>query len=402
MRLLVLFFALACPVVAGTLELPALDGVVRLAGTGDVMVHQCVKAAARAHAKDDTEAPASGWNALFEDVADVLNVADVAFANLETPLVPAPTADPWFLQSGAFPLYKAPCELAAALRWASFHVVSVANNHAMDQGVAGVASTVDAVRAAGLVPLGGGKTREEAEQPEVRVVHGVRVGFLGATAFLNQPVEFKRDEPQVALLNEGALPAFCRRVRELKSRVDLVVVSVHWGEEEMDEPRERERSWAHALCEAGADVIFGHHPHVLQPIELYAAKDGHRAVIAYSLGNFMTGNPDAAWRTGAIVIVEAARDAAGAVRVSGYGHVATWCTTERVTNTERMIRNARLVAEDPTASPARREAARADQASYERRLEDVRKALGPGWVSVDASGHDKKERVVETPAPPRP
>lgn len=392
---------------AATLTVPTVPdvtGTLRIAGVGDVMVHQSVKHSALASDDRDNNA---GWNHMFEDVADVLNVADVSFANLETPLLDAPTSDPYFLASGQFPLFKAPPELAAALKWANFHVVSVANNHSFDQGEQGIASTVDAVRKAGLVPIGAGHTRELAEAPELISVRGMTVGFLGATEFLNIPTQFDVDDPQVAVLNGGTLNAFCERVRELKSRVDLVVLSIHWGEEEMTRPRDREVELAHALCEAGVDVILGHHPHVLQPIETFPTKDGRTAVIAYSLGNFVTGNPKPAWRAGAIVIFEAGRGPDGKVRLTTCGYVPTWCTASfeslKVTNIERMIRAAQVTLEDPTLTTGRRAAAQEQLAHYQKQLGEVRRALGPAWRDLTSPDrHDKKDAVVETPGPPRP
>ena len=386
---------------------PADCGTIRLAGVGDVMVHQSVKHTAKVN---DDRGPDGGnnkgWNNLFEDVADVMHVADVSFANLETPIIEPTVQDPWFLESGKFPLFKGPPELAAALKWSNFHVVSVANNHSFDQGEKGIASTLDAVRRAGLVPIGAGHTRELAEGPEIMKVRGVNIGFLGATGFLNIPTTFDTDEPQVAVLNDASLPAFCERVRELKARVDLVVMSIHWGEEDSEKPREREVAFAKALCEAGVDVVLGHHPHVLQPIEVFDAKDGRRCVIAYSLGNFVTGNPKVTWRNGAIVIVEAARDPAGKVQLTTYGYVPTWCTndfsTKRVMNTERMIRNATVALADPTLTASQRATAQGNLAHYEKQLAAVRKVLGPSWVDLTAPGHDKKARVAETPAAPRP
>lgn len=381
------------------------EATVRIAAVGDVMVHQQVKHTARC--ANEAAENNSGWNALFEDVADVLHVADVSFANLETPLLAAPAGDPWFLSSGAFPNYAAPPALAAALKWASFRVVSVANNHSMDQGRSGVQSTVAAVRDAGLMPIGGGRTREEAAAPAIVLARGVSIAFLGATGFLNEPTSFPGDAPQVALLNEATMPAYVQRVKALRPHVDLIVMSVHWGEEEMERPREREVRRARALCEAGVDVILGHHPHVLQPFEVWSGADGRKALIAYSLGNFVTGNPKPSWRTGAIAMIEAGRTAGGPVRLTGYGYVPTWCassgSTTKVVNSDRMIRNAKIALADPALEPAARVAWKAQLEHHEKVVAGVRKTLGPAWVDLgaQASRHDDRT-VVETPGAPRP
>lgn len=382
------------------------ETTVRLAAVGDVMVHQAVKHTART-AQECGPENNHGWNALFEDVADVLHVADVSFANLETPLLQAPAGDPWFLSRGAFPNYAAPPALADALGWASFRVISVANNHSMDQGRAGILSTLAAVKAAGLTPVGGGANRAEATAPAIMMVHGVSIAFLGATGFLNEPVGSPADAAQVAVLDEGSLPATIQRVRSLRPLVDLIVMSVHWGEEEMERPREREVRRAHALCAAGVDVILGHHPHVLQPFEVWQGPDGRKALIAYSLGNFVTGNPKPSWRTGAIAVVEAGKSGRGAVRLTGFGYVPTWCTAQpqglKVVNCDRMIRNARLALADPALDGAARAAWKAQLEHHEKVAGSVKKALGPAWVdlTVPGSGHDDRT-VVETLGALRP
>ncbi|MBI4860747.1 MAG: CapA family protein [Candidatus Riflebacteria bacterium] len=358
--------------------------VLRLAAVGDVMVYQALKRAARQEEDTDLDGESrnnAGWNSLFEDVSDILHTADLGFANLESPILPAPSEDPWFLESGAFPLFKAPPELAAALRWANFSVVSLANNHSMDQGGRGVASSLEAVKLNDLTPVGAGHTRELAEAPEIQEIKGITIGWLGATALSNKGGRPDPLKPQVAMLDEGTLPGFIERVRSLRQKVDVVILSVHWGEEEKTRPREREVRWAHALCEAGVDVVLGHHPHVLQPVEVYPTRDGRTAVVAYSLGNFVSANPRTAWRDGAILIIEAARTVPGhTVRLTSYGTVPTWTDLSdrqlRVVATDRLIRTLKIRLEDPDLDEEARASLEEQLDAGEKQAARVRTALG--------------------------
>jgi poly-gamma-glutamate synthesis protein (capsule biosynthesis protein) len=248
-----------------------------LVAVGDILMHEDVKAAA---AQD-----ASGFPALWADLVPLFQGADLAFGNLETPV--APTTG----QPGVPFQFNAPETLPGALRASGFTVLSTANNHAFDQGLKGVCETLARLRAEQLLAIGSGEDRPRAEALQILERQGVRVAFLGFTDLFNLDLNRRATEPWVRPLDlEPALQA----VREARGKADLVVVSVHWGNEYQHLPTKRQRDLAQALVAAGCDVILGHHPHVLQPTELLEA-DGRRALVAYSLGNFIS-NQDRMYR----------------------------------------------------------------------------------------------------------
>jgi poly-gamma-glutamate synthesis protein (capsule biosynthesis protein) len=249
----------------------------RLVAVGDILMHQDVKAAAE-------QAP-SGFPALWADLVPLFQGADVAFGNLETPVAPASG------RPGVPFQFNAPAALPAALRASGFTVLSTANNHAFDQGVKGVRETLDRLRAEQLVAVGSGEDRARAEAVQIVERQGLKVAFLGFTDLFNVDLNRKATEPWVRPLDlEPALAA----VREARSRADLVVVSVHWGNEYQRQPTKRQRDIAKRLVEAGCDLVLGHHPHVLQPAEIVEA-GGRKALVAYSLGNFIS-NQDRMYR----------------------------------------------------------------------------------------------------------
>ena len=261
-------------VVAPPVPLPAAPvlGAVTFVATGDIMAHGAVKEAALA--------ADGGWDALLAPVAPIVGPADVAFGNLETPV--APDHDHG---SRSF-VFNAPPAMLTALKKVGFDVVLFANNHVYDQGRDGFTESLPRIAASGLKEVGAGATRAAAEAPLMLTVHGVKLAWFGAAQFFNDPKNVDDPtQPYANLLDPKALAAAIEAVRP---KVDAVLVSVHWGVEYMQAPRQSEVEIAHQLFEAGADVIIGSHPHVLQPMEVYRANDGRTCLCMYSLGNFIS------------------------------------------------------------------------------------------------------------------
>jgi poly-gamma-glutamate synthesis protein (capsule biosynthesis protein) len=260
---------------------------VSFAVAGDVIPHEPVRAAA-ASAGDG----ATGWGALFSDVGDVFQHADFGFVNLETPVAPAHS-------HGSKPfLFDAPIALIDALKANGIRLVSFANNHVMDQGWAGFAETREHLREQGLLFVGSGDTAQTAWQPVIVEANGIKVGWLGMTRWLNGGRNpDKDDQPHVNFFpypsESGGAPGMdeagvLEAIKQARLKCDLLVVSIHWGVEYAPAPRPEDVETAHKMLEAGAAVIVGHHPHVLQPVETYRTADGRDAVILYSLGNFLS------------------------------------------------------------------------------------------------------------------
>jgi poly-gamma-glutamate synthesis protein (capsule biosynthesis protein) len=258
---------------------PVTVGAVRIVAVGDIMMHQDVKRAAGP--------TAAGLMALWADVEPLLRGADIAFANLETPVAPG-TGQP-----GRPFLFNAPEVLPAALRASGFTVLSTANNHAYDQGRKGVVETLERLRAEHLVAVGTGTTRADAEAIRWVQAGGLRVAFLGFTDLFNINLNREDNGPWVRPLDPEAAVAAVRRAR---AQADAVVVSLHWGVEYSHQPLPRQRDLAARLVEAGADLVLGTHPHRLQPVE-WLERGRRRGLVAYSLGNFIS-NQDRVYRAG--------------------------------------------------------------------------------------------------------
>lgn len=220
----------------------------------------------------------TGYDFPFERVKDYLLSADITFGNLEGPLTHS--YNPYVKKKFIF---RSPPDLVApALAAAGFDVVSLANNHALDHGPTGLVHTMEALEAVGIVYAGAGEDRLSARQPAMLYTKGQKVAFLAYS--LTYPKEFWAKNSRAGTVFGHA--AYVRDDVEMaKANSDIIIVSFHWGGEGTTKLRAYQVHLGRIAIDAGASVVLGHHPHVLQAIERY--RDG---VILYSLGNFVFGS----------------------------------------------------------------------------------------------------------------
>lgn len=308
-------------------------GLVTVAAVGDVLLHDAVQKFAMT--QDD------GYRILFDPVADLIRSADIAFANLEGPAAAgitktgrttAPPARLWddWVYSG-YPMFNYHPSVLDALKQAGFDVLLTANNHALDRYAVGADRTVDAIEGAGL-QFTGTRRRGGDGQPWYAVTETARDGttwkiaWLGCTYGTNglpdkhgQVLNCYRDKARVL----GIIEALARR-----DDIDAVMFAPHWGGEYKHEPEPRQRALAAAAIEAGATAVIGTHPHVMQPVEKYIAKDGREGLIAYSLGNFVSNQISLARRSSLILLLGLAPDprqgSGGKLRLAAFGWIPIW------------------------------------------------------------------------------
>lgn len=218
--------------------------------TGDVLLARTVNA--KMVELGDFEYP-------FGQTADDLKKADIAFVNLETPLTP----DCKIKVDGM--VFCGNERAVEGLVRSGVDVVNFANNHAGNQGGAGVVSTIEILRKAGIAVVGVG---------EAVIVerNGKKFGFLG----------FDDVPPRTSGISWADPDEIKKQIWELRPKVDFVIVQFHWGQEYVNRANAQQRLIAHAAVDAGADLVVGNHPHWVQGVELYKEK-----FIAYSHGNFV-------------------------------------------------------------------------------------------------------------------
>lgn len=293
------------------------DVVAHLLFVGDIMLGRYVGASIARFGPDAPFAAVRSW----------LAEPDITIGNLEGPLVPAnafriPSPAPYLLD------LTGDERAAGALARAGVDVLSVANNHSLDAGVAGLAATRLALERAGIAAIGtldrrkttAGAKDDRATYTQtalVREVRGVRIAFLAYTLVLNPIGTSSSRRSMSSGDDEGATVAFvdpdstagidraAGDVTRARGVADVVVVVMHWGTEYAARPSDQQRRVARALADAGADVVVGAHPHVVQGVDVMEALGGGRnTLVAYSLGNALFDQVDeAATRQGAAAAV---------------------------------------------------------------------------------------------------
>ncbi len=216
---------------------------------------------------------AGDYNALFQN-ADYFKNADIAFANLEGPI-----SDRGRNVGSKYSFRFVP-DVKYALQNSGLDVLSVANNHAGDWTIDAFADTLMHLADVGITTIGGGANKAEAETVKILEKNGVKVGYIGFTDVGPDWLAAKETETGILLAKDKD---FVDIVSRAKSQVDILVVSIHFGEEYLNNTHtKRQETLAKQAIDAGATIVAGHHPHVAEDVEYY--KNG---LIIYSLGNYI-------------------------------------------------------------------------------------------------------------------
>jgi len=217
-----------------------------------------------------------GYDYLYQPTMLYLSEPDLTAGNLEFPVTKRGTP-----VQGTPYVFKGSPDVLPSIRNAGFDVLSLANNHALDQGIEGMLDTMKYLDEAGLSHMGAGNNDTEAFTPVIKEVRGIKVAYIG----LSRVVPFsswKADKNVAGLAETYDTRRATEAIAKAKKEADIVVVMVHWGKERVDQPEPYQKDFGKQYIDARADLVIGSHPHVLQGFEMYKGK-----WIAYSLGNFI-------------------------------------------------------------------------------------------------------------------
>jgi len=239
---------------------------------------------------------------LYEKVADLIFDKDISYANLESQLTGQDLGAYTFSDKETPPVCctKEQYDALKSHNGKNYTVIHTACNHTLDMGLEGLETTLEQLEEDNIIDLGTNRKPEEQKKGRIIEKNGIKIGFVSATFGLNgkeiprdkeymvNVVKFHHKLPpdkivDLTLLNDQI--SFCK-----EQKCDIIIASLHWGYEYEFFPRQRQVEAAHAIVEAGVDVIISHHAHVIQPIEYYQTqRDPERtAIITYSLGNLTT------------------------------------------------------------------------------------------------------------------
>jgi poly-gamma-glutamate synthesis protein (capsule biosynthesis protein) len=241
------------------------NSTITLFAVGDIMLDRGVRYMVKKQGGGDFKFP-------FLKIADYLQKADILFGNLESVI-----SDKG-VKVGSIYSFRAEPEAIGGLTYAGFDVVSVANNHIFDYGRKAMEDSFRRLKEAGISYAGGGFNEKEVREGITKTVKGVKITFLAYTNKGSKYWQATKNRSGIGWLDERIKGD----IKKAKEKSDLVIVSLHWGEEYHRRPNKEQEYFGRLAIDSGADLVIGSHPHVVQPVEKY--KNGW---IAYSLGNFV-------------------------------------------------------------------------------------------------------------------
>ncbi|MBD8068175.1 CapA family protein [Bacillus sp. PS06] len=244
-----------------------------LAAIGDLLIHSTVY-------NDAKTGDTYDFNPMFSAVKEYLEKPDLTIANQETIIGGSE------IGLSTYPSFNSPFELADSLKDNGIDIVTIANNHTLDRGEKAILNATNYFDQIGMEYVGGYKSEEDKSKIRVINRNGINISFLSYTYGTNGiPVPSGKEY----LVNLIDLPTIKKEISEAKKVSDLVSVSMHWGNEYQRLPSDEQVYLGKEIANAGADIIIGHHPHVLQPMGWIEREDGGQTFIIYSLGNFLSG-----------------------------------------------------------------------------------------------------------------
>jgi len=210
----------------------------------------------------------------FAPTVHLFQSCDIAFANLESPI--STLGKPMERKEV---LFRAAPRAVFGLLSANIGVVSLANNHALDYGEDALFETMDILAKNRIAYVGAGANEKAAHRAANLVINNTKISFLAYSANFYLTVEATENKAGVAVMRKKQLKADIKKTKEW---ADIIVISFHWGWEYANHPTDKDKEIAHLAIDTGADLVIGHHPHVIQGVETY-----NGGLICYSLGNFI-------------------------------------------------------------------------------------------------------------------
>ncbi len=279
---------------------------VTLLAVGDNLIHDGIYKQAKLRSSDG----GYDFTLAYENVAPAISSADIAVINQETVISPDD-------QPSNYPRFNSPAELGHHMLEIGFDVFNLANNHSLDMGTDGLESCLEYWNEQDAVTVGAYASKQLANEVVTVEKDGIVFAFLGATETTNG---LKLSENSEAVLVLGQNEQFLEeKVKRASELADIVVMNTHWGNEYTHTPTSRQKELAKKLGNWGADIIIGHHPHVIQPAEYIVNDDRSRTLVFYSLGNFISAQNKGPRMVGALAEISITKEFGhGTTKINGF------------------------------------------------------------------------------------
>ncbi len=262
---------------------------------GDVLLHSTLYKEAR------IESDIYDFDYIFDEVKILFNGYDLKFYNQESIIGGKD------LGLSTYPRFNSPDEIGDTMVNMNFNLVSLANNHTLDKGENGIIYSVNYWKTKDAMTAGSYLSEEERINSGIGEKNGIKYAFLAYTTFTNG---LKVPEGKSYLVNIYDEELVKQDIQRVKDKVDIIIVSMHWGVEYVNNPNKSQRQIASYLSSLGVDIVIGHHPHVIQPIEFIG-----NTLVFYSLGNFLSGQSGSDKLTGLVASINIKMTTKGEVKI---------------------------------------------------------------------------------------
>ncbi len=293
---------------------------IRISFIGDIIIHDVLY-------QKVIDSKSKDFSQIWPKIIPFFDKADYSYGNLEGPTAMGinnsvqNVGDVGFtydkiVYSGTNFLFNYHPRLIDDLKKSGIDIVSTANNHTFDRGSIGIDSTIDAMNEKKMAFVGTRKKNSTDSFFKITQIKNFNVAWISCAEFLNG---YKDKYSQILLCYDQA-KQITDLIAQLKSRkdIDLIIIAPHWGTEYKHEFNSEQKKHAELFLEAGATVVMGSHPHVLQPVEKYITKDNRETFIAYSLGNFSAYQKDIDRKASAVLYLDFSKGTDGKTWISNY------------------------------------------------------------------------------------
>lgn len=254
---------------------------------GDSLIHGAVYADAKVSGGYD-------FKPMLEEIKPIVSEFDLAFYNQETILGGTE------LGLSTYPRFNSPYEVGDAFIDSGFNLVGLANNHTLDRGEKAILNSCNYWKEKEIYTAGSYSSQEDRNNIEIREVNGIKYALLSYTSWTNG---LTIPDGKTYLLNRYDEETVKQDIEKVKDKVDLLMVSMHFGDEYSHTPSTEQKNIANYLANLGVDIVIGHHPHVVQPIEFI-----DNTLVIYSLGNFISAQRGIEKLTGLMVSLNVEKD----------------------------------------------------------------------------------------------
>jgi len=274
---------------------------VKILALGDDLLHVPIITAAKTN--DDR---VYDFKPIYEKIKDKIVKADISFINQETV-----AGGPQYGVSG-YPAFNSPFEIERDISDLGFDVVNQASNHSLDKTGAMESALNNWTKYTNVTVIGAARSQEERDKVRIVKSKGVKIAFLGYTYGTNG-IPLPANKPYIVnLIDKEKIKEDITRA---KKETDVIIVSMHWGEEYMHQQSEEQKDLAKFIADQGVTLIIGHHPHVIQPVEKLTGINGNETTVVYSLGNMISCQDSVDKLLGGMLEVNLLKDKDGKVKL---------------------------------------------------------------------------------------